>query len=78
MRFAVVTKRKGKQLETDWQEAINPAELASLSDLQILRGLDQIDAYLGTLGSGRTIVEASEVRDLLLDIRTILKGTNNG
>lgn len=44
------------------------------SDKRELEAMAQIDAYLGTLGSGRTIVEASEVRDLLLDIRTTLKG----
>lgn len=41
---------------------------------QLLSAQDQLEQYLGTLGSGRTLVEVSEVRDLLLDVRAILRG----
>lgn len=54
--------------------AIDEAFSDSWVESEAPSALSQIDAYLATLGQGRTIVEANEVRNLLLDIRATLNG----
>ncbi len=52
-------------MNTAYDEYVSDSFIAS----EVPSALELIDAYLGTLGSGRTLVDASEVRNLLLDIR---------